>query len=122
MSIFTQKLGQKGEELACSFLKKNGYSILQRNYRKRCGEIDIIAQENGDLVFIEIKTRSGDELGSATSAVTTRKQKQIIKTAINYLSESNCYDIACRFDVLGITILPGTHPVFELIQGAFELS
>lgn len=122
MSIFTKQLGKKGEDLACSFLEKNGYSIIQRNYRKKCGEIDIIAQESADLVFVEVKTRSNDELGSATSAVTTHKQGQIIKTAMTYLAETNSYDISCRFDVLGITMMLGKQPVFELIQGAFELN
>lgn len=121
MSLFRKKLGNKGEDLACHYLKTHGYAILLRNYRKKCGEIDIIARENCDLVFIEVKTRSSLEWDSPTAAVTIHKQKQIIKTAQHYLSENDLFDNSIRFDVLGITLATPQVPEFELIIAAFGL-
>ena len=122
MSLFRKNLGKKGEDLACSFIKKKGYSVVTRNFRKKCGEIDIIAYEDDTLVFIEVKTRSNDSKGSPLEAVTRHKQQQIIKTATYYLAENESFDVSCRFDVLGITFFDNKPPLFELIQGAFELS
>ncbi len=121
MSLFRKKLGNQGEDLACDYLKQHGYTIILRNYRKKCGEIDIIARENDNLVFIEVKTRSSLEWDSPIAAVTVHKQKQIIKTAQHYLAENNYFDEAIRFDVLGITLVNTNVPDFELITAAFEL-
>lgn len=122
MSLFRKNLGKKGEDLACSFIKKKGYRVVTRNFRKKCGEIDIIAYEDEVLVFIEVKTRSNDSKGSPLEAVNKRKQQQIIKTATYYLAENDSFDVSCRFDVLGITVTNNQPPLFVLIQGAFELS
>lgn len=121
MSLFRKILGTKGEDLACDYLSKHGYSIIVRNYRKKCGEIDIIARENDELVFIEVKTRSSTDWGSPVAAVTVHKQQQVIKTAQHYLAENNCFDSVIRFDVLGITLTTPNKPDFELIVDAFEL-
>lgn len=122
MSLFRRNLGNRGEDLACSFIKKQGYRLVTRNFRKKCGEIDIIAYENDVLVFMEVKTRSDNSKGSPLAAVTKQKQQQIIKTATYYLAENDSFDVSCRFDVLGITVTNNKPPLFELIQGAFDLS
>jgi len=121
MSLFQKKLGVNGENIAAAYLKKRGYRVLQRNYRKKCGEIDIIACDNDELVFIEVKTRSSAEYGSPFSAVSSRKQKQIIKTAETYLAETDNFDTAARFDVIAIVVEQGTEPQIDHIVGAFEL-
>ncbi len=121
MSLFRKKLGDSGENTACNFLRNKGYKILQRNYRKKCGEIDIIAEENDELVFIEVKTRSSSDYGSPLAAVTPRKQQQIIKTAQTYLTETDNFDRAARFDVIAILQNDKTSPQIEQIIGAFEL-
>ena len=77
----TQISGKLGEDAACKYLKKQNYQILERNYRKRYGEIDIIAQKSNKLIFAEVKTRSGERYGTPSEAVTFSKQQKIIKTA-----------------------------------------
>lgn len=98
----TKDIGQLGEDLAAKFLKRNGFTIIIRNYRKKYGELDIIAENEGDLVFIEVKTRTTESHGSAEEAVTVSKQQQIIKLAMIYISENELFDKSVRFDVVSI--------------------
>ena len=80
-------IGMSGESAACKYLKKNGYEILKRNYKKTYGEIDIIAKK-GDLIsFVEVKTRKNTEFGLACQAVQKSKMDRIKKTAKTYISE-----------------------------------
>jgi putative endonuclease len=116
-----QHLGLIGEDIAANFLGSNGYKILSRNYRCRCGEIDIIATKDKELVFIEVKTRIGESYGSPAAAVTGRKQRQISRTAQYYLAENNLFDASARFDVVSISINHGRPPLIELIPDAFDL-
>ncbi len=116
-----QNLGQSGEDTAAEFLSNNGYAILTRNYRCRYGEIDIIAQSRDVLVFIEVKTRTGDVYGSPAAAVTLRKQRQISKTAQYYLAEHNLFDAPARFDVVCIAIDPDQRTRIEILPNAFDL-
>ena len=100
--------GDLGENIACGFLKKEGYSIIEKNYRKKIGEIDIIARKNDILHFIEVKTRSDSSLeifGLPQDAVNIRKKRKIIRTALYYLQE-NAFpeDASWQIDVIAITI------------------
>ena len=113
-------LGDTGEKIARKFLVQQGYKIIDTNYRESLGEIDIIAEENNDLVFIEVKTRSGDGFGSPAEAVTPRKQRQIIKVAEYYLSEKKSFDIPLRFDVVSVLFGEDGKPIVETIENAFE--
>jgi putative endonuclease len=113
-------LGQKGEELAISRLKALNYKILERNFKCRLGEIDIIARDKSTLVFIEVKTRATRDFGGAAAAVHERKQRQLSKVALTYLSQKNLYHIPARFDVVAVELLPPS-PRIEVIQNAFEL-
>ncbi len=97
----TQLHGNIGESAACKFLKKNGYKVIERNYRKRYGEIDIIAQKGEMYVFIEVKTRADTDYGLAAEAVTKTKQQRIIRTAKLYIME-NELDAAFSFDVIEV--------------------
>lgn len=113
-------LGQTGEKMACNHLKKKGYLIKETNYKVSVGEIDIIAEHNGDLVFIEVKTRSGDDFGLPAEAVTIQKQKQIIRVAQHYSAQKNCFDSPARFDVVSVLMGGDGKPVVEVIENAFE--
>ncbi len=113
-------LGDTGEKIARKFLVQQGYKIREINYRVSLGEIDIIAEENSDLVFIEVKTRSSDGFGSPAEAVTIAKQRQIIKVAEYYLSEKNNFDISLRFDVVSVLLGKDGKPIIEIIENAFE--
>jgi putative endonuclease len=113
------RLGQTGEELAVAFLQKAGYKILLRNYRQKCGEIDIIAEDRGTLVFVEVKTRTNTSFGSPFAAVTEKKQRQIGRVAQDYLCRNSLFNRPARFDV--ISILMDEPPVIELLSNAFDL-
>lgn len=121
MSDSRQSLGQSGEKIAVNFLQGRGYTILARNYRRRTGEIDIIAREGEMLVFIEVKTRSGRTYGSPAAAITPRKQRQISRTAQYYLAEQDLFDTPARFDVVAVVIGKDQQLEIELIPDAFDL-
>ncbi|MFC1837373.1 YraN family protein [Thermodesulfobacteriota bacterium] len=125
MTFQKKKLGAKGEEIAGRYLKGRGYRIIERNYRSRLGEIDIIAEQGQDLVFIEVKTRTDILFGTPFESITVQKQKQLAKVALEYLGKEDIQDRPARFDVIGIR-LKGVDDTFheaeiELLQNAFEL-
>ena len=116
-----QKLGKRGESQAARQLKKQGYKILQQNYRSRLGEIDIIARDKKTLVFVEVKARSSSGYGHPKSAVTQAKQRKISITALGYLKETGQTRAKARFDV--VTVLgAGPNPQIEVVKNAFELA
>jgi putative endonuclease len=94
--------GNLGEDIACGFLKKNGYKVVERGYKCRAGEIDIIARKGKSLVFVEVKSRSADGFGGPASAVGRAKQRKIVSTAIYYLKERKIKPKEISFDVLAI--------------------
>ncbi|MCK9362217.1 MAG: YraN family protein [Syntrophales bacterium] len=114
-------VGKRGEELAAVYLAKVGYRIIERNYRCIFGEIDIVAEEGGSIVFIEVKSRRSIAYGDPQLAVGARKQKKISMVALNYIEEKHQHSRNARFDVVAVKILPaGTN--IELIKNAFELA
>ncbi|MDP2681702.1 MAG: YraN family protein [Deltaproteobacteria bacterium] len=120
MTFARISVGKKGESLAAEFLRKNGYRIVENNFRNRYGEIDIIAIEGKTLVFIEVKTKTNNKFGPPKMAVDLRKQRQLSKTALAYLTQKRLNDCPARFDVVGISIMEDKTEV-ELIRNAFEL-
>ncbi len=105
-----RSLGADYEEMAARFLEENGMRILERNFRSRTGEIDMIAKDGRFLVFVEVKYRADCGMGSPLEAVDARKQKKIIQTAQYYLLKNGCgTDTPCRFDVVGIVGTDITH-------------
>lgn len=110
-------LGKKGEELAVEFLKKLGYTIAETNWHEKKFEIDIIAQDNNELVFVEVKTRSTNYFGKPEEAVTPSKQKHLIEGA-NYYIEKNEIDLECRFDVVAV-VINKTEETINHIKDAF---
>lgn len=97
------KSGKLGEDYACNKLEKSGYKVVARNFHSRYGEIDIIAEQNGYLAFVEVKTRSNTSYGTPAQFVDFRKQQKIIKTAYCYL-EKYPSQLQPRFDVVEIII------------------
>lgn len=112
--------GKRGELLAVDFLKRNGYKILENNFRCRYGEIDIIAMEGKGIAFVEVKTKTNDAFGPPKTAVDLRKQRQLSKAALAYLTQNKLTNHPARFDVVGISIIEDK-TVVELIRNAFEL-
>ena len=120
MSRARFELGRSGEAAAAKLLKKNGYKILNKNYRTKLGEIDIIAKDRDTVCFIEVKTRSNDSFGLPQESVSRFKQRQIAKAALSFLKEKNLFDKKARFDVVSV-IYEGDRPRIELIKNVFEL-
>jgi putative endonuclease len=115
------ELGKRGEELAIGFLKKLRYKILEKNFRCKFGEIDIIAFQGKALVFVEVKTRSSLEYGSPQTSVTPKKRNQLTKVAFFYLQKNRLFAREARFDVVAVEFDSGKKRI-ELIRNAFELS
>lgn len=100
MENYKKTIGNFGEEETVKYLRKKGYKILECNFNVRGGEIDIIAHKNGYVVFVEVKTRKDDQLGSGAEAVTYTKRQKIIKAAQYYLLKVGECDV--RFDVVEV--------------------
>lgn len=97
-------IGAKGEELAARFLEAKGFKIVERNYRARQGEIDLVAREGKTLVFVEVKLDRTGKFGQPESWVDNKKRRQVVRTALRYLQEHNLGNVDCRFDVVAISI------------------
>jgi putative endonuclease len=100
-------------------LERRGYEILARRYRSRFGEIDIVARSGDAVVFIEVKTRAGDEFGGGAAAVTPWKQRRIAQMAVDYLSRHGLHDRPCRFDVVTVDV-KGVQPEIVIYPHAFD--
>ncbi len=98
----TREQGLLGEEQAIKVLKKRGYKILERNHRTKFGEIDVIAEEGGCLVFVEVKKRSSRHFGEALEAITRTKQRHMVRSALWYMKKHRCFDRSARFDAVGL--------------------
>jgi putative endonuclease len=110
--------GKAGEDLAAEFLERNGFKIIERNYRFQRGEIDLIAEEGNELVFVEVKSRRSTIFGAPEDAVTEEKQEQVHTVADGYLFEHNIDDRPCRFDVVAIEFKYGRAEIHH-IRDAF---
>jgi putative endonuclease len=95
------ELGSLGEQMACEYIRKKDFQIIERNYRFKKNEIDIIAQKDNQLIVIEVKTRHTAEIGEPWQAVTRNKQKQIIQVANQYIQTNNI-ELETRFDIISI--------------------
>lgn len=115
-----QSLGKRGEDLACEELEKRGYVIVDRRFRTRCGELDIVARDGAVLVFVEVKARSGSDFGTPFDSVTWKKRQRLSQMAASYLFVKRLAGAACRFDVVAILERRGTRTV-ELLKGAFDM-
>jgi len=115
-------LGKRGEVIAALFLKAKGFKIIQRNYRQKIGEIDIIARQDEWLVFIEVKARKSVRFGQPFEAVTKAKQAQIGRVALDYMTRNKLSDQPVRFDVISILFNRKGDPEIEHLPNCFELN
>jgi len=113
----SQSLGQKGETLAIEYLQKAGYKIRHRNWRSGKKELDIVAENNDFVVFVEVKTRTDDYLEHPANAITREKQRSIIFAADGYIQRYNL-NKESRFDVITV-IIKGETPDIDHIENAF---
>jgi putative endonuclease len=114
-----KELGAVGEKLARNFLKKKGYKIRETNFRCREGEIDIIAEKKGYLVFVEVRTKTGSDFGSPEESVTFAKKEKLIASALTYLSEHKNLPESWRIDFVAVELdQNGKATRIELIENA----
>ncbi len=117
----TKALGRWGEERASEYLSHKGLNVLERNYRCPVGEIDIIAQQDDALVFIEVKTRRSLDFGLPAESVTFKKQMKYFKIAQYYMKEKGIKDLNCRFDVIEVILDRDGSCQFHHIINAFQV-
>ncbi len=117
----TASLGSRAEDLAAAYLVRRHYDVLERNYKTRWGEIDIIAKDGATLVFVEVKARRSEASGSPQEAVTRQKQYKIIRMAQQYMHQCDrkTFEQPVRFDVVAIQ-WHGDVPLIEHILHAFD--
>ena len=122
MAGFLHKLlGDRGERAARRFLKKQGFRIVARQFRNQVGEIDIIAIDHGQIVFVEVKTRRSNEAGQPFEAVTQAKQQKLTKLALMWLKKSGRMEQSARFDIVSVIWPPNSRqPVIRHFRNAFE--
>ena len=113
-------VGKKGEDMVAAFLKKNGHTIIKRNYISRFGEIDIIAEKDGLLLFVEVKTRRANSLVSPKEAVNSHKIRRMMLTAEDYLSKTQMSDgLQPRLDVAEVSVKEDGTYHLNYIKNAF---
>lgn len=110
------EIGKLGEDLACKYLQDKGYKIIERNFEARQGEIDIIAKDPNELVFIEVKTRSNISYGKPAEAVNEIKQNHLIKTIEYYVYSRHLEDEFIRIDIIEIYLLKNKYRVNHIKQ------
>src|SRR5437879_11231539 len=114
-------LGKTGEDLACRELERRGYAIVARRYRRRGGELDIVARDGPTIVFVEVKTRQDRRFGAAEESVGFVKRRRIARMAIEFMTEHRLTECPCRFDVVTVYLGVG-RPEIEVFRNAFDLS
>ncbi len=115
-------LGARGEEIAVAYLKGQKYTVVERNFRCKAGEVDIVAREGSTVVFVEVKTRRSMSFGPPQASVTSFKQRQVSKAALVWLAKHRLQEANARFDVVAILLREHEVPAIEHIRNAFELA
>jgi putative endonuclease len=110
--------GQHGEQLAVEHLQQQGYTVVGVNWRCNHGEIDVIAQHNDTLVFVEVRTRHASSPETAFESITPRKRKKLAALAHTYLSLHNLEQVNWRVDVIAIALPPSGQPIIEQAEDA----
>lgn len=123
MKNFNKDIGNLGEELSVKYLKNNNYRILNKNFRCKGGEIDIITIKNSIISFVEVKSRFFTSFGNPIESITYSKQLKIINSAKFYIFKNNLYSYNIRFDVIEIIFdLNSTNYTINHIKDAFRLN
>jgi putative endonuclease len=116
-----QRLGLEGEDAAVRLLHAAGLRIVERRFRCRLGEIDIIARDKDVLVFVEVRSRRGIGFGHPAESITPRKRQRMAKVAQFYLTRWRVSDVPCRFDVVEVLRQPGARLEIRHIVDAFRI-
>ena len=116
-----KRFGGRSEDEAAKYLAGLGYKVLERNFRTKVGEIDLIAKEGGTLVFVEVKSLRSTGFGTPELKVDWHKRRQIARAAMMYLTRKRLGDVPCRFDVVALSKGADTEYKFQLFRDAFEL-
>ena len=119
MTQARQQLGWHGESVACAALERLGYSILERRFRTRFGEIDIIGNDGGTVVFVEVKTKTDGSFSDPAESVTRQKQRRLTSMAEQYVAYQRLDNTPCRFDVVAIDFAM-TPPRVTIYKDAFR--
>ena len=119
MTYARQKLGIDGETIACEELEKLGYTIIERRYRTRFGEIDVIANDRGTVVFVEVKTKTDSSFADPVESVTKQKQRRLVSMAEQYAAYHALDRTPCRFDVVTVDVSVAP-PNITIYQDAFR--
>jgi putative endonuclease len=114
-------LGLRGEALAEAVLRRTGMRVLERRFRLRCGEIDLIAEDAGVIVFVEVKTRRGTGYGWPAESVTAAKRRRMARTALAYLKLRSALERRARFDVVEVIFGSEARPETRHIRDAFRI-
>jgi putative endonuclease len=114
-----QHTGTLGEQAACAALTDQGYQILHRNYRVRGGELDIVCEQAGTLVFCEVKTRTSVQFGLPEEAITAAKRRRIRRLALEYLQREGRRGVSLRFDVFSVAVADGRVGELRHLVNAF---
>src|SRR5512136_1427792 len=115
-------LGERGEAIATAYLRGQKFAIVERNFRCKGGEVDIIARDGKTLVFVEVKTRRTLSFGPPQLALTPFKQRQISKAALTWLAKKRLFGASARFDVIAIIAPDHQVPQIDHIRNAFDLA
>jgi len=114
-------LGQNAEDIAAEFLQRQGFELVGRNYRRRSGELDVIARKGDVLVIVEVRTRSSDSFGGAAASIDGWKQHKIVRAATQLLQQRpDLAKLRARFDVIIVHDVGSTQPRVEWLQHAFS--
>jgi putative endonuclease len=114
-----QRLGRLGEDLACRELRRRGYAILARRYRTRFGEIDIVSEQSGVVVFVEVKARRTGRFGTAAESIPGWKRRRLAAMALDYLAWTERLGCRCRFDVVAIDGIGTDRTTSRVVENAF---
>jgi putative endonuclease len=121
MSLDRRELGAAAEEIAAAYLAAHGAKILERNYRRRLGELDVIAREGNTLLIVEVRTRSTSAYGGAAASVNVRKRRRIVRAAQQLLQQhGELGRLAVRFDVVVVSDVEAAQPTVDWIRHAFD--
>ena len=120
MTTLRQQLGMIGEELAALELTARGYAVVARRYRTRHGEIDIVCEHEGTIVFVEVRARASAEFGRAAESITDAKKRKVSAMAVDYLARNELANRPCRFDVVAIDNAMGAAPEITVYPNAFD--
>ena len=120
MNVMSKKIGDYGELTAARYLKQHGYELLETNWLCDRGELDIVAQHNHILVFVEVKTRRGSQTADAFASVSAAKRERLIASAYAYLEQHHLDDVQWRVDVIAIAVPHSGQPIIAHVEDALD--